>query len=130
MFKTMQNLLPKHPVPSATDNKYQKVQRIGHYGKTNLDPFTIHLKLQIDCPAEMPGGNARQRIILLQQMRMNFRRIFPAYLFFLVLILSDVSRAERGSAPGGGGSKTITISNPTITLVLEYGNKASISSLL
>ncbi len=61
---------------------------------------------------------------------MHFRRIYPALLFFSAIFLCGIGRAEVGSGPAVGEPKTITISNPTITLVLEYGNKASISSLV
>ena len=52
---------------------------------------------------------------------MSIRRISAAFLFFSIIITSAV---------GQTGPKVMTISNPKITMLLDYGDKASISSLI
>ena len=54
---------------------------------------------------------------------MLFRKIFTIILYFSSIFLPAVSIAK--TAP-----KLITISNPKITMVLDYGNKARITSLI
>ena len=65
---------------------------------------------------------------------MDLQRLSAVFLLFSATLLSmtvqSQSAGPASAGPAAAGGNVVTISNPGISLVLDYGNKASITSLV